>query len=288
MVSSNMESLYIMEDTEQSDVTALTVQLLSAYLGNNTVAPAEVADLIRTTRAVLSEPQVQTDAEPASEVHTPAVSVRKSLANPEYLISLIDGKPYKTLKRHLTSHNLTPETYRKRYNLPASYPMVAPAFAEKRREIAAAIGLGRRPKSAKAKAAKAPDASEAKTSTSSDTKEQASSTSTGKQAGAAQSATTKPKKPRTSAKANSAFETSSPTKAAEPTQGGTPAEKKQARGRSKLKLKLSGAEAVQGEARSPDRSSGSSDNVAGADSSGKSKPTRRMARAKTEGAKPKD
>lgn len=79
------------------------------------------------------------------EVHTPAVSVRKSLSSPEYLVSLIDGKRYKTLKRHLASHGLTPDTYRERYGLPASYPMVAPEFAAKRREIAGRIGLGRRP-----------------------------------------------------------------------------------------------------------------------------------------------
>lgn len=277
-----------MEDTAQSDVTALTVQLLSAYLGNNTVAPAELADLIRSTRTVLSEPQTQTDAEPASEVHTPAVSVRKSLANPEYLISLIDGKPYKTLKRHLTSHNLTPETYRKRYNLPAHYPMVAPAFAEKRREIAAAIGLGRRPRASKPETSKAPDAAEANASTSSDTKDQASSTLKGKQADQSRSATTKQRKPRTSAKASSASETATPAKGGESDRGDKPAEKKQSRGRGKLKLKLSGSETVQGDAGSPSTSSETGANAAAADSSGKSKPARRMARPKTEGTDAKD
>lgn len=279
-----------MEDTAQSDVTALTVQLLSAYLGNNTVAPAELADLIRSTRTVLSEPQTQTDAESASEVHTPAVSVRKSLANPEYLISLIDGKPYKTLKRHLTSHNLTPETYRKRYNLPANYPMVAPAFAEKRREIAAAIGLGRRPRASKPETSKAPDAAEAEAnaSTLSDTKDQAASTLRGKQADQSRSATTKQRKPRTSAKASSASETATPAKGGESDRGDKPAEKKQSRGRGKLKLKLSGSETVQGDAGSPSTSSETGANAAAADSSGKSKPARRMARPKTEGTDAKD
>jgi predicted transcriptional regulator len=55
---------------------------------------------------------------------------------------MIDGKPYKTLKRHLSGHGLTPEGYRARYNLPASYPMVAPAYSERRREVAMKLGLG--------------------------------------------------------------------------------------------------------------------------------------------------
>jgi hypothetical protein len=70
--------------------------------------------------------------------------VRKSLASPEHIISLIDGKPYKTLKRHLIARGLTPEKYRSRYNLPASYPMVASAYAEHRRAVAQRIGLGSR------------------------------------------------------------------------------------------------------------------------------------------------
>lgn len=78
----------------------------------------------------------------------PAVSVRKSLASREHLVSLIDGKPYTSLKRHLTAHGLTPEAYRARYNLPASYPMVAPVYSEKRRAIAHKLGLGRKAKEA--------------------------------------------------------------------------------------------------------------------------------------------
>lgn len=126
-----------------NDVAALTVQLLSAYLANNTVASEDLAGLIRSTKEAL------TGAAPASaeiepETFTPAVSVRKSLASPEHIISLIDGKPYKTLKRHLQSRGLTPDDYRSRYNLPASYPMVAPAYADKRREAAQQLGLGRK------------------------------------------------------------------------------------------------------------------------------------------------
>lgn len=148
-----------MADTEQPDVTAFTVQLLSAYLANNEVAHTELAELIRTTRqALVGEPAAST-AETSPEANRPAVSVRKSLASPDFILSLIDGKPYKTLKRHLTNHGLTPQAYRERYKLPADYPMVAPGFAEQRRLIANKIGLGRRISGSAATAAQPSEAS---------------------------------------------------------------------------------------------------------------------------------
>lgn len=125
------------------DVAALTVQLLSAYLSNNTVASDDLAELIRTTRAALTEDAAE-PAPPEAETFQPAVSVRKSLAASSHIISLIDGKPYKTLKRHLAANGLTPDTYRSRYNLPATYPMVAPDYAAHRRAVAQKIGLGSR------------------------------------------------------------------------------------------------------------------------------------------------
>lgn len=141
-----------MTDTERRpDVTTLTVQLLSAYLANNAVASDDLANLIRTTRSALTDDLQPSPAAAVEETHVPAVTLRKSLASPDHILSLIDGKPYKTLKRHLARHGLTPDSYRKRYNLPAAYPMVAPSFAAKRREIAQQIGLGvrRSPETAK-------------------------------------------------------------------------------------------------------------------------------------------
>lgn len=76
--------------------------------------------------------------------HTPAVSVRKSLGSPDHLLSMIDGKPYRTLKRHLKTHGLTPEQYRTRYALKPDYPMVAPNYSEARRAMAKRSGLGRK------------------------------------------------------------------------------------------------------------------------------------------------
>jgi predicted transcriptional regulator len=132
-----------MSETEQPDLTTLTVQLLSAYLGNNTVASEAIPDLIQSTRSALAgAPAAEELAEPE---YVPAVSIRKSLASRDFILSMIDGKPYKTLKRHVATHSLTLAEYRERYKLPASYPSVAPAYSEFRRVTAAQSGLGRKP-----------------------------------------------------------------------------------------------------------------------------------------------
>lgn len=142
-----------MPETETTaDIATLTVQLLSAYLSNNSVAADDLAGLIRTTRAALVDDIVPAQAEPEAPEYIPAVSVRKSLSSPDHILSLIDGKPYKTLKRHLGSNGLTPEQYRERYNLPSTYPMVSPTFAARRREIAEQIGLGSKGRSARSAA----------------------------------------------------------------------------------------------------------------------------------------
>jgi predicted transcriptional regulator len=83
------------------------------------------------------------------------VSVRKSLASPDHIISMIDGKPYKTLKRHLFRNGLTPDQYRQRYDLKPDYPMTAPAYSERRRALAHKIGLGAKGRQARAKPAEA-------------------------------------------------------------------------------------------------------------------------------------
>jgi predicted transcriptional regulator len=143
-----------MTDADQPNYTVLTVQLLSAYVTNNMVPSADLAGLIQSTRAALVAQTTTAQAEPVPE-YTPAVTVRKSLASREHLISLIDGRPYKTLKRHLASHGLTPAQYRERYGLASTYPMVAPDYSEQRREVAQRLGLGQRGTAAKAAAASA-------------------------------------------------------------------------------------------------------------------------------------
>lgn len=135
----------IMADNNASDITALTVQLVSAFVANNTVKSEDLASLIHTTRSALTNEPNPTPAQPEAPTYTPAVSVRKSLSSSDHILSLIDGKPYKTLKRHLAANGLTPEEYRSRYNLPKSYPLVAASYSDARRAVASKIGLGRKP-----------------------------------------------------------------------------------------------------------------------------------------------
>ena len=142
-----------MADADQSNLTTLTVDLLSAYVTNNTVEHGAIPDLIKSTHAALKVIDAGEPPAPEEPEHKPAVTVRKSLASKSHIISLIDGKPYLTLKRHLSKHDLTPEQYRERYGLPKTYPMVAPAYSESRRAIAEKLGLGRRVKGAQAEVA---------------------------------------------------------------------------------------------------------------------------------------
>jgi len=145
-----------MSENTQPDITTLTVQLLSAFVSNNSLPSESLGDLIRTTRAALTGDPAADAAEAQAATYTPAVSVRKSLSSPEHILSMIDGKPYKTLKRHLATHGLSPDEYRERYNLPKSYPLVAPSYSEARRAVATRLGLGRKPVPAPAPAEKAP------------------------------------------------------------------------------------------------------------------------------------
>ncbi|WP_454885341.1 MucR family transcriptional regulator [Sphingomonas oryzagri] len=133
-----------MADADQSNLTMLTVDLLSAYVTNNTVQHGDLSELIKSTHAALKVIDSPEEASPAAPEHKPAVSVRKSLASPTHILSMIDGKPYQTLKRHLSKHGLTPQEYRERYSLARDYPMVAKAYSESRRAIAERLGLGRK------------------------------------------------------------------------------------------------------------------------------------------------
>ena len=118
----------------------LTANIVSAYLGNHSVPPSDIAGLISQVHSALS--RVSTGADLAAEPLKPAISVKKSIT-PEYLVCLEDGKKFKSLKRHLrTQYNMTPEQYRDKWDLPADYPMVAPNYAAARSELAKQMGLG--------------------------------------------------------------------------------------------------------------------------------------------------
>jgi predicted transcriptional regulator len=126
------------------DETLLTLaaDIVSAHVSNNSVATSDLPTLIQAVYASLAD-LGQTPAV-VEEKREPAVSVRSSV-KPDAIACLECGTKLKMLKRHLdTDHNLTPEEYRARWSLPASYPLVAPDYAAKRKELALKIGLGRK------------------------------------------------------------------------------------------------------------------------------------------------
>jgi predicted transcriptional regulator len=138
------------DETTGNNAVELATELTIAWLSNpNTRAAGDdVPAFLRTMHEAVSNLSGSTSSAPAEEAqseYTPAVSVRKSLASKDHLISLIDGKPYKTLRRHLAGHGLTPDDYRQRYGLKADYPMVAESYSQARRDMAKKIGLGRKP-----------------------------------------------------------------------------------------------------------------------------------------------
>jgi len=138
------------EETGTSNVIELATELTIAWLSNpNTRASAEeVPAFLKTMHDAVGALGGSADADSATDAaqgYTPAVSVRKSLASKDHIISLIDGKSYKTLRRHLSRHGMTPEQYRERYGLKSDYPMVSETYSNARREMAKKIGLGRKP-----------------------------------------------------------------------------------------------------------------------------------------------
>ena len=136
-----------------TDYVELTANLVSAYVSNNHLQPSEIATLIASTHAALAGlGQSSATATPAVDKPTP-VQIRKSIT-PDALISFIDGKPYKTLKRHLTGNGMTFEEYRERYGLPRDYPTTAASYSEQRSKWALSFGLGNQRRNAAPKAAK--------------------------------------------------------------------------------------------------------------------------------------
>ncbi len=126
---------------ERADVIEMTADIVSAFVGANTLSQSELPSLIQAVhRALLS---VSGEAEVAEAApQEPAVSVKRSIT-PEFLICLEDGRKFKSLKRHLrTKYNMSPEDYRAKWGLPKDYPMVAPNYAKARSDLAKQMGLG--------------------------------------------------------------------------------------------------------------------------------------------------
>lgn len=122
------------------ELTALTADVVSAYVSNNSVDVDDLPALIQNIYTTLA--RLRGKGVEAADAPTPAVSARASV-KPDYIICLEDGKKMKMLKRHLmTAYGMTPEEYREKWGLPKDYPMVAPNYAEARRQLAMKIGLG--------------------------------------------------------------------------------------------------------------------------------------------------
>lgn len=124
-----------------ADFLGLTADLVAAYVANNAIPASELPPLMAQVYAALSgltsAAPIQSD-KPAAPT---SAQVRKSIT-PDALISFEDGKPYKTLRRHLTLRGLSPEAYREKWGLPADYPMTAPSYSAQRSELARSLGLG--------------------------------------------------------------------------------------------------------------------------------------------------
>lgn len=137
-----------MTNNSNDDIVLLTADIVSAYVANNPVPLTELSGLISLVHSSLSNVG-GTEVTEQVEPQKPAVNPKRSVFN-DHIVCLEDGKKFKSLKRHLSSHGMTPEEYRKKWNLPADYPMVAPAYAQSRSELAKQMGLGRKPAAAAA------------------------------------------------------------------------------------------------------------------------------------------
>ncbi|HZA92901.1 MAG TPA: MucR family transcriptional regulator [Gemmatimonadales bacterium] len=129
-----------MSELTTSNHINLAAEIVSAFVSNNSVPSAELPELIASVHSALAKVANGQTEKPA-EAPVPPVSIKKSIT-PDHLISLEDGRRYKSLKRHLKGRGLSPEQYREKWGLPRDYPMVAPNYAKQRSELAKALGLG--------------------------------------------------------------------------------------------------------------------------------------------------
>lgn len=124
-------------------VLRLSADVVASYLLNNTVSQTDLPALIRAVHESLLDLGSPEPVKAAPERKKPAVPIGKSIQD-DYLVCLEDGKRLKMLKRYLRSkYGLSPDDYRRKWSLPADYPMVAPAYANRRSEFAKQIGLGK-------------------------------------------------------------------------------------------------------------------------------------------------
>jgi predicted transcriptional regulator len=125
--------------TDESFNEKLVGEMFIAYVSNNSVEPSKIGDVVRAISCALSKD----NHEELAARQDPAVPIDESIT-PNYLTCLEDGKQFKSLKRHLGMHGMTPDEYRTRWGLAEDYPMVAPKYAKARSRLAKKIGLGRK------------------------------------------------------------------------------------------------------------------------------------------------
>ena len=138
--------------TFQIDYIDLASEVVSAYVSNNSLPVTELPALLGNVHAALSGLASTATASADSAPKATPAQIRKSVTH-DALVSFEDGKPYKTLRRHLTIRNLTPEAYRAKWGLPVDYPMVAAAYSEQRSSLAKSLGLGQQRRKTAANAA---------------------------------------------------------------------------------------------------------------------------------------
>ena len=130
-------------DITREDLLRLTTDVVASYLANNSTSSDEISDLIRNVHTALASLGREEPAAQPVEKQKPAVPISKSIQT-DFIVCLEDGKRLKMLKRYLRSKfDMTPDDYRRKWGLPSDYPMVAPAYANRRSEFAKQIGLGR-------------------------------------------------------------------------------------------------------------------------------------------------
>jgi predicted transcriptional regulator len=221
----------------RSAITQLTTDIVAAYVSNNSIPESNLPDIIRSVHKTMQEVENPQPAAPAEEPTTKISSseIKKSITH-DGLISFVDGKRYKTLKRHLTMHSLTPEQYRTKFGLPRDYPMTAKSYSEQRASLARALGLGRRNRMAQGEAESATSAQATQPTAAPETPAAKPARGGRRKAEAAPTAPTEAKTPETKAPAARGRK----VKAAE-TQVATPAPKKTARKTKAAAAKADGA-----------------------------------------------
>ncbi|MBD2745972.1 MucR family transcriptional regulator [Microvirga sp. BT688] len=140
-------------DVSSDDLLQMTANVVTAYVTNNSMVRQDIPTLIENVHKVFASIQNGPQEIKAAEPLQPRLPIKKTIT-PDYLISLEDGRQYRTLKRHLRTAGLTPDEYRAKWGLPADYPMVAASYSEQRSQMAKTIGLGVMRKKTAAKAVK--------------------------------------------------------------------------------------------------------------------------------------